>query len=159
MNVARFRCMCGRVHALDRDKVLQYSGARHWRCTHCRRRFVLIHERSDVFTPIYVDPNARSSETLETGTGAALPRVNVPLPPPALDFKCRCGVVNTVHSFMYGSTITCPSCRTNILATLRYVPKRAWHVIEPQYPPTESTVRMRAVKTARRVVPPGAPRR
>lgn len=145
---ASFRCMCGRLHALPRERVIEHAGARHWRCTYCQRRFVLVFEPPGTFTPIYVDPTARASETLDTGTDAALPRVDSPLPPPAIDFKCRCGTSITAHSWMYGGTVVCPGCRTTILVALRYNPKRAWHVIVPEYPPTDSTTRMKAVKPA-----------
>ena len=41
MSVARFRCMCGSIHSVPLQEALDGSGVAHWRCTDCRRRFVL----------------------------------------------------------------------------------------------------------------------
>jgi len=107
----------------------------HWRCTDCKRRFVLAFEPPDTFTPVYLDPGVRSIEPRDTG--ASNPGGNItstPVPPPAIDFNCRCGTTITAHSWMYGGTAICPSCRTTIYLALKYSLKQKIHVILPEYP-------------------------
>src|ERR1041384_7624872 len=106
MSVARFRCMCGSVHTVPHDIAMDGLGVAHWRCTDCRRRFVLAHEQREGFFPVYLDPGVRSGEPRDTG--AANPTTGIPAPPPAIDFNCRCGEKITAHSWMYGGTAVCP---------------------------------------------------
>ncbi|HYF01177.1 MAG TPA: hypothetical protein VEJ18_19795, partial [Planctomycetota bacterium] len=151
---ARLRCLCGRIHSLDRQKVMARLGCAHWRCTACGRKFVILHEPPDTFTPAYVDPYARPQEVNETGSSPVLPRVDLPLPPPAIEFKCRCGERMTAHSWMYGSTLECQGCRTPMLLVLKFNRKRNWHVIDPEYPLADSAT----LKTVQASVPaPSAP--
>lgn len=155
---ARLRCLCGRIHNLDRAKVMARLGCAHWRCTSCGRRFVILHEPPDIFTPAYVDPQSRPQDTQETGSSPVLPRVDMPLPPPAIEFKCRCGTRSTAHSWMYGSTLECPGCRTPMLLVLKFNTKRNWHVIDPEYPLAD-TATLKALKPPAPAPRPPAPSR
>ena len=111
----------------------------HWRCTDCRRRFVLAHTPPDDFTPIYLDPGVRSIDARDTGACNPGGMVNkTPVPPPAIDFNCRCGETITAHSWMYGGTAVCGGCRSTIYLALKYSVKRKMHLILPEYPHTAS---------------------
>ena len=155
MSVARFRCMCGSHHSVPFPRALDGIGVAHWRCTDCKRRFVLAHQPPDGFTPIYLDPGVRSVEPRETGAANPGGAVNTtPVPPPAIEFKCRCGERMTAHSWMYGSTLECQGCRTPMLLVLKFNRKRNWHVIDPEYPLADSAT----LKTVQASVPaPSAP--
>lgn len=131
--------MCGSLHGVPLQRAMDGLGVAHWRCTDCRRRFVLAHTPPDDFTPIYLDPGVRSVEMRETGAANAGGTVNkVPVPPPAIDFQCRCGETITAHSWMYGATAVCTSCHSTIYCALKYSVKRKVHVILPTYPHTTS---------------------
>jgi DNA-directed RNA polymerase subunit RPC12/RpoP len=116
-------------------------GVAHWRCTDCRRRFVLAHESPQGFTPVYLDPGVRSIDPRDTGTGgsASGSAHALPAPPPAIDFQCRCGEKITAHSWMYGGTAVCPKCRSTIYLALKYSVKKKVHVIVPEYPHTTNS--------------------
>ena len=135
---ARFRCLCGRIHSLDRGTVMDRVAQDHWRCTHCARIFVLVHEPPGTFTPVFVDGNSRPQVAFDTGPGAPPAEAGRPEPPPALEFRCRCGRRMTAHSWMYGGPMDCGGCGTPMLLVLKFNPRRNWHVIEPEYP-TDST--------------------
>jgi hypothetical protein len=135
MSIARFVCMCGVQHALPRKKVFEGLSVAHWRCTDCGRRFVFTHTPPDTFTPVYLDGVMRSVEPRETGRGAvSSATLKNPVPPPAIEFACRCGTSIIAHSWMYGSTVVCPGCETTLLPALRYSRKRKEYVIVPEYP-------------------------
>jgi len=140
MKVARFRCMCGSHHTVPFDRALDALSVAHWRCTDCKRRFVLTHQPPEGFTPIYLDPGVRSVEPRETGATNPGGTVNTaPVPPPAIDFNCRCGERITAHSWMYGGTAVCTKCGTTIYLALKYSVKRKVHVILPEYPHTQNS--------------------
>lgn len=139
MSVARFRCMCGSVHAVPQDRAKDGLGVAHWQCTDCRRRFVLTHTPPDVWTPIYLDGAVRLIDIRETGPSKEGVVSKNPAPPPALEFDCRCGERLTAHSWMYGGTTVCPSCKANIYLVLKYSMKRKTHVIVPEYPHKTTT--------------------
>ena len=89
MKVARFRCMCGSHHTVPFDRALDALSVAHWRCTDCKRRFVLTHQPPEGFTPIYLDPGVRSVEPRETGATNPGGTVNTaPVPPPAIIIVC-----------------------------------------------------------------------
>ena len=67
MSVARFRCMCGSTHTVPREKALDGAGVVQWRCTDCKRRFVLAYQPPDGYMPVYLDPGVRSVEPRDTG--------------------------------------------------------------------------------------------
>lgn len=135
MSAAKFVCMCGVVHAVPRERALDGLSVAHWRCTDCGRRFVLTHTPPTTFTPVYLDAGVRSVEPRETGS-AAFKRESLgnPVPPPAIEFACRCGTSITAHSWMYGASVVCSGCKSTILAALRYSRKRKEYVIAPEYP-------------------------
>jgi hypothetical protein len=134
MPLAKFRCMCGSVHALPRERVLEGLGVSHWKCTDCGRLFVLTHQPPDGFVPIYLDPGVRAVKPRPTGSAAARNLKN-PMPPPAIDFRCRCGHRITAHSWMYGGTSVCSACGSAMYLALRYHVREKRHVIVPEYPP------------------------
>lgn len=135
MMPARFVCMCGVQHALPREKVFDGLSVAHWRCTDCGRRFVLTHVPPDTFTPVYLDAGVRAGETRETGSAALTPAtLKNPVPPPAIEFSCRCGTAIIAHSWMYGQNVVCPGCEKTLLPALRYSVKRKEYVIVPEYP-------------------------
>lgn len=140
MSVARFRCMCGSTHTVPREKALDALGVAHWRCTDCKRRFVLAYQPPEGFMPVYLDPSVRSVEPRDTGAANPGGTVNAaPVPPPAIDFKCRCGEKITAHSWMYGGTAVCMGCRSTIFLALKYSVKSKMHVIVPEYPHTQTS--------------------
>jgi DNA-directed RNA polymerase subunit RPC12/RpoP len=139
METAQFRCMCGFVHKLPRARALEGLGVAHWKCTDCGRRFVLTHTPPELFAPVYLDPSVRSVEVRETGSAVGAVNLKNALPPPAIEFKCRCGHAITAHSWMYGGTAACPGCKTNLLLALKYSTKRKQFVIVPEYPPKSSS--------------------
>ena len=140
MSSARFRCMCGSHHSVPKDRALDALSVAHWRCTDCKRRFVLTHQPPEGFTPIYLDPGVRSVDPRETGATNPGGTVNTtPVPPPAIDFSCRCGQLITAHSWMYGGTAVCTKCGTTIYLALKYSVKRKIHVILPEYPHTTTS--------------------
>src|SRR5436190_15975670 len=100
MSVARFRCMCGSIHTLPLQEAMDGLGVAHWRCTDCRRRFVLAHESREGFSPVYLDSGVRSIDPRDTGTAPSGSAHGLPSPPPAIDFLCRCGEKITAHSWM-----------------------------------------------------------
>lgn len=111
-------------------------GVAHWRCTDCRRRFVLTYQEPESFVPIYLDPGVRSVDPRETGASNPIKNVKNPQPPPAIEFGCRCGERLTAHSWMYGGATTCSSCRGSILMVLCYNTREKRFVIRPEYPHT-----------------------
>jgi DNA-directed RNA polymerase subunit RPC12/RpoP len=135
MSAAKFVCMCGVVHALPRERVLDGLSVAHWRCTDCGRRFVLTHTPPHGFAPVYLDGGVRSIEPRETGSSASTREsLGNPVPPPALDFSCRCGATITAHSWTYGASLVCPGCGTTILVALRYHRRRKEYLVVPEYP-------------------------
>lgn len=115
-------------------------GVAHWRCTDCRRRFVLMADETDGFSAVYLDSGVRSVEPRDTGTSKPAGSVNkVPVPPPAIDFKCRCGEKITAHSWMYGGTTVCTACRSSLYLALKYSIKQKVHIILPEYPHTTTS--------------------
>ncbi|HEX7898247.1 MAG TPA: hypothetical protein VF950_10840 [Planctomycetota bacterium] len=133
--VAKIVCMCGVVHALPRARVHDGLSVAHWRCTDCGRRFVLTHVPPNVYTPVYLDAGVRSVQPRETGSSASTREsLGNPVPPPALDFSCRCGTIITAHSWSYGSSLVCSGCSTTILVALRYSRRRKEYLIVPEYP-------------------------
>jgi len=139
MSVARFRCMCGSIHSVPLQEALDGLGVAHWRCTDCRRRFVLAHEAPDKFTPVYLDSSVRSIEPRDTGASTQTGSTVLPAPPPAIDFKCRCGEKITAHSWMYGGTAVCTKCRSTLYLALKFNVKKKVHVIVPEYPHTTNS--------------------
>lgn len=139
MEIAQFRCMCGFVHKVPRSRALDGLSVAHWKCTDCGRRFVLTHIPPDAFAPVYLDPAVRSIDPRETGSALKRSNLKNALPPPAIEFRCRCGESITAHSWMYGGTALCPGCKTNVLLALKYSTKRKQYVIIPEYPPKMST--------------------
>ena len=131
--------MCGSIHAVPMRSALDGLGVSHWRCTDCRRRFVLAHEPLEGFTPVYLDPGVRSIEPRDTGASKASGVSTMPAPPPAIDFACRCGEKITAHSWMYGGTAVCTRCRSTLYLALKYSVKHKVHVIVPEYPHTSTT--------------------
>ena len=131
---ARFLCMCGVVHEIARDKVMDGIGVARWRCTDCRRRFVLTFDPPSTFQAIFIDPNMREGETRETGPGKQNPSPKQPMPPPAIDFACRCGEKMVAHAWMFNTTSKCGRCGTTLYLALKYSYRRGRHVIVPEYP-------------------------
>jgi hypothetical protein len=115
------------------DRAMNGIGVAHWRCTDCGRRFVLTHVAPDHFTPVFLDPGVRSVEPRETGLAPKKTNLKNPVPPPAIDFDCRCGKPVTVHSFSYNGTVTCPSCGVAAYAAVKYNLKTKEFVIRPGY--------------------------
>lgn len=134
-NAAQFRCMCGLVHKVPKEQALDGTGVAHWRCTDCRRRFVLAFTPPGTFTPIYLDGSVRSVEIRETGSAVNASNMKNPLPPPAIEYACRCGTRSTAHSWMYGGTALCSGCKTTLFLALKWSVNRKMHVIVPEYPP------------------------
>lgn len=134
MSEAKFRCMCGNIHPVPEERARNGIGVAHWRCTDCRRRFVLTNGAPETWTPIYLDPGVRSIDVRETGPSVAGSSARNPTPPPAIEFACRCGERITAHSWMYGSTTVCGACRSTIFMVLKYSTKRRAHVIAPEFP-------------------------
>ena len=133
MSFARFRCMCGSIHSVPDERGKDGLGVAHWQCTDCRRRFVLTHTPPDLWTPIYLDDAVRSIELRETGPANEGAVSKNPMPPPAIEFACRCGERMTAHSWMYGGTTICPRCKASLYLVLKYSMKRKMHVIAPEY--------------------------
>jgi DNA-directed RNA polymerase subunit RPC12/RpoP len=130
---AKFGCMCGLVHSVPRERALNGLSVAHWRCTDCGRRFVLTHVPPDAFTPVFLDPGVRSVEPRETGLAPKKTNLKNPVPPPALEFTCRCGKPVTVHSFSYNASLACPHCRATIYAAVKYNLKTKEFVVRPGY--------------------------
>jgi hypothetical protein len=139
MSDARFRCMCGNIHKVPLDRAEDGLGVAHWRCTDCRRRFVLTFSPPEVWTPIYLDSAVRSIDVRETGPSEGSNARN-PVPPPAIPFACPCGESMTAHSWMYGGTTVCPGCHTTLFLVLKYSTKKRSHVIVPESPHRSSPV-------------------
>ncbi len=134
MRPARFLCMCGVVHELPRERAMEGIGVAWWRCTDCRRLFVLTHDPPNTFEAIFVDPGVREKEIRETGPGKKAPSPRQPMPPPAIEFQCRCGRKLVAHAWMFNTTFICPSCGITLYLALKYSYRRARHVIVPEYP-------------------------
>lgn len=130
---AKFGCMCGLVHAVPRDEALKGLGVAHWRCTDCGRRFVLTHVPPESFTPVFLDPAVRSGTLRETGLAPRKTNLKNPVPPPALEFDCRCGAPVTVHSWSYNGTVVCPGCGATVYAAVKYNLKTKTFLIRPGY--------------------------
>lgn len=131
--------MCGNIHKVPQERARDGLGVAHWRCTDCRRRFVLTFTAPEAWTPIYLDSGVRSVDVRETGPSEGSSARN-PIPPPAIEFQCPCGETMTAHSWMYGGTTVCPSCRATLFLVLKYSTKTRQHVIDPQGPHKASRV-------------------
>jgi hypothetical protein len=131
--------MCGNIHAIPRERAMDAIGVAHWQCTDCQRRFVLVHSEPELWTPIYLDSGVRSIQLRDTGSANPATSLKNPMPPPAIDFFCRCGQKITAHSWMYGGSTICPGCKSALFLVLKYSMKRKVHVIDPEYPPKTST--------------------
>ena len=140
-SAAKFICICGYLHTVPREKALDGLSVAHWRCTDCGRRFVLTHVPPDAFTPVYLDAAMRSGRVRETGTAPKATNLKNPLPPPAIEFACRCGERITAHSWMYGGTTVCEGCKQTLFLVLKYHLKRKEYVIVPDYPPKASSTK------------------
>ena len=141
MTEARFRCLCGRIHALDRGVVLDRLAQDLWRCTHCGRKFVLTFEAPNSFCPVFMDGDSRPADAFDTGPGTAPPLSSRPEPPPAIEFRCRCGRRMLAHSWMYGAHADCAGCGTPMLLALKFDARRNWHLIVPEYPTDSALLR------------------
>lgn len=128
--------MCGRLHSVGWKAAMEGLSVAHWRCTDCRRSFVLTFQEPASFVPIYLDSGVRSIEPRETGASNPLKDGKTPQPPPAIAYHCRCGEALTAHAWMYGGTTTCSSCRASILMVLCYHVRQKCFVIVPEYPHT-----------------------
>jgi hypothetical protein len=126
--------MCGIIHTVSWARAMDGLSVAHWKCTDCRRRFVLTHTPPDIFVPIYLDAGVRSVDVRETGSDAGPKALKNPMPPPAIEFQCRCGERITAHSWMYGGTTVCHGCKSTMLLALKYNMKQKMHVIVPEYP-------------------------
>jgi hypothetical protein len=125
--------MCGNVHSIPLDRARDGLGVAHWRCTDCRRRFVLTHLPPETWTPVYLDAGVRSVDLRETGPSDEGTASRRPMPPPAIEFECRCGERQTAHSWMYGGTSVCPACQSTLYLALKFSVRRKVHVIVPEY--------------------------
>lgn len=130
---AQFTCMCGLVHSVPQARAMNGIGVAHWRCTDCARGFVLTHVPPDIYMPVFLDSGVRSSEPRETGSASKASNLKHPVPPPALDFDCRCGEAVTVHSWNYNGTVVCPGCCSAVYAAVKYNLKRKEFVLRPGY--------------------------
>lgn len=154
--MARFRCLCGRIHTLDRQIVLDRLAQDQWRCTHCGRKFVLMQEGPSAFCPVFISGDTRPAEAFETGPGEAPPLSSRPEPPPAIEFRCRCGQRMLAHSWMYGSYSDCMACRTPLLLALRFDARRNWYLIVPEYPTDTALLRAQTEAPTSPAPPPAA---
>jgi hypothetical protein len=113
MRMVAFRCLCGKLHTLLRDEVLEGLGVHHWKCAGCKRRFVIACTPGSLghpeeFWPIYLENVPATGSTREEGLPVGL---ETPAPvPPELRFQCRCGCHLVGKSRLYGHPTHCPKC-------------------------------------------------
>jgi DNA-directed RNA polymerase subunit RPC12/RpoP len=118
------KCICGYVHTLLRDKVLDGLNISHWKCAACKRRFVIAcvpgaNETEDHFWPIYLEQVPSSGSTVEDGVSQSdlVPQIG----PGDLRFKCRCGCPLLANSAILGRPCRCPRCVSKLI--VRAAPK------------------------------------
>lgn len=120
------RCLCGRLHTLLRDAVLEGLGVSHWRCGPCKRRFVVAcapgpEGAAETYWPIFLDDVPSSGRTRQEGLSTdAMP--DSPRPA-ALHFQCRCGCRLVGKEALYGRPIRCPRCGSRIVLNVGYAPE------------------------------------
>jgi hypothetical protein len=113
-----FKCLCGYVHTLLRDKVLEGLNISHWKCAACKRRFVIAcvpgaNEAADQFWPIYLEQVPASGTTVEDGVSQSdlAPQIG----PGELRFKCRCGCPLIANPALLGRPCRCPRCVSKMI--------------------------------------------
>lgn len=113
-----FKCLCGYVHTLLRDKVIEGLSMSHWKCAACKRRFVIAcvpgaNEGADLFWPIYLDQVPSTGTTVEDGVSQSdlVPKMDSA----ELRFRCRCGCQLVANPAMLGLPCRCPRCATKML--------------------------------------------
>lgn len=119
----QIQCLCGQAHGLARARVVERLGRERWKCTHCKRRFIIACSPGpegvgETFWPIFLDDVPVRGDTQEMGLavdGAASGEV-----PERLAFECRCGCRLVGESKIYGRRTRCPKCNLRLIVRVGY---------------------------------------
>jgi len=117
------RCLCGRVHAFPRQKVLERLSRERWKCSACQRRFVVActpgtDAEPETFWPIFLEDVPVTGDTQEVAIAAeGSPSTSVP---PQLHFQCRCGCRLISVAKLYGTKTRCPKCHLRLVVRVGY---------------------------------------
>ncbi len=135
----KIHCLCGKYPVFARDRVLENLGKERWKCTACKRRFIVActpatgqgHEK---YWPIFLDDVPVRGDTQEMGlvsVGAESAEV-----PAHLQFECRCGCRLMGEARMYGRRTRCPKCDARIIVRLGYEGDTGKPIAILEYPDT-----------------------
>jgi len=135
----KIHCLCGKYPVFDRVRVLEKLGKERWKCTACKRRFIVActpatehgHEK---YWPIFLDDVPVRGDTQEMGlvsVGAESAEV-----PAHLQFECRCGCRLMGEARMYGRRTRCPKCDARIVVRLGYEDDTGKPIALLEYPDT-----------------------
>lgn len=132
------RCVCGKLHTLMRDEVIEGLTISRWKCGGCKRRFVVActpgdGRAPDSYWPMFLDGMPESGATRqEGGSVETLPSVE----PEQLHFQCQCGCRLVGKRAMYGRPTRCPKCKLTIVVRVGYAPETGLPVPLLDYPET-----------------------
>jgi DNA-directed RNA polymerase subunit RPC12/RpoP len=120
------RCLCGRLHTMLRDQVVDGLGVTRWKCAGCHRRFIVActpaeEGAPETYWPVFLDGVPPTGETREEGISFEDPPAEPG--PPEIHFQCRCGCKLVGKSPMYGRPTRCPRCGARIVLNVGYGPE------------------------------------
>lgn len=117
------RCLCGKVHAFLRDRVVDGLGTARWKCGSCKRRFVIactpgLDGQEESYWPLFLEQVPSTGSTVQEGsstddrTGADTP--------PEIHFRCRCACRLVGRAAIYGRPTRCPKCGARLVLRVGY---------------------------------------
>jgi len=107
---------------MERTRALEGAGYQRWRCSRCKRRFVVAQVDAGlgmpaVIWPVFLDGVPSTGETVQEGVTST----DDPAPPPDhLRFICRCGCRLIARSMTYSSPVRCLQCNSQLLLKVAY---------------------------------------
>jgi hypothetical protein len=112
------KCVCGYLHQMPRETVLEGLNVAHWKCAACKRRFVIAcapgeNDAADQFWPIYLEDIPSTGTTVEDGL--SLNELMARGSFQEVRFQCRCGCRLVGSKGMLGRPLRCPKCVSRII--------------------------------------------
>lgn len=107
---------------MDRSSALEGAGVQHWRCSRCKRRFVVAQVGDgpgleEAVWPVFLDGVPSTGETQQEG---ATTKGDSAPPPDHLKFTCRCGCRLIARGKTYTSLVTCLRCGSRLKLKVAY---------------------------------------
>lgn len=134
------RCLCGKLHTLLREKIVQYLGRSRWKCGTCKRRFVVActpgtDQLPETFWPLFLEKVPSTGDTQEMGLSTDATPGNVPA---ELPFRCRCGCRLVGRPAIYDRPARCPRCQSRIVVRVGYESDKGVPIPLLAYPDDET---------------------